>query len=226
MEVHEGEIVGVGGLQGQGSSSSSSPSSASCTRPDDHVDGKPTRIRSPRDALHAGIGLALVPEDRQNQGLLLPKSVRENLTLAVARRFARYGLLDLRQERALVAEAVRQLNIVLASPEQPVAKPLRRQPAEGRDREAAAHARAVLLLYDLTRGVDVGTKGEIFHLMRDLAAQGYAILFFSTDMQGLVHVADRVAVLAGGRVSALLEGDAITEEAIIRASIAAEAEAA
>jgi ribose transport system ATP-binding protein len=227
VEVHQGEIVGVGGLQGQGqlelflSLFGVLHASGTIT-----VDGKPTRIRSPRDALHAGIGLALVPEDRQNQGLLLPKSVRENLTLAVARRFARYGLLDLRQERALVAEAVRQLNIVLASPEQPVAS------LSGGNQQKVVIAKLlltrarVLLLYDLTRGVDVGTKGEIFHLMRDLAAQGYAILFFSTDMQELVHVADRVAVLAGGRVSATLEGDAITEEAIIRASIAAEDEAA
>jgi len=146
--------------------------------------------------------------------------VRENLTLAVARRFARHGLLDLRQERALVRDAVRQLNIVLATPEQPVAS------LSGGNQQKVVIAKLlltkarVLLLYDLTRGVDVGTKGEIFHLMRDLAGEGYAILFFSTDIQELVHVADRVAVLADGRVSALLEGDAITEEAIIRASIA------
>jgi ribose transport system ATP-binding protein len=221
LDVQEGEIVGIGGLQGQGqlelflSLFGVLRASGRIT-----VGGKQVRIHSPRDALHAGIGLALVPEDRQNQGLLLPKSVRENMTLAVARRFARYGLLDLQQERALVDEAVRQLNIVLASPEQPVAS------LSGGNQQKVVIAKLlltqarILLLYDLTRGVDVGTKGEIFHLMRDLAAQGYAILFFSTDMQELVHMADRVAVLAGGRVSAILEGPAIAEEAIIRASIA------
>jgi ribose transport system ATP-binding protein len=221
LEVREGEIVGVGGLQGQGQLElflalfGVLRASGRVT-----VGGLPVRIHSPRDALRAGLGLALVPEDRQNQGLLLPKSVRENLTLAVARRFARYGLLDLRQERALVRDAVRQLNIVLATPEQPVSS------LSGGNQQKVVIAKLlltkarVLLLYDLTRGVDVGTKGEIFHLMRDLAGQGYAILFFSTDIQELVHVADRVAVLADGRVSALLEGEAITEEAIIRASIA------
>jgi ribose transport system ATP-binding protein len=221
LDVREGEVVGVGGLQGQGQLELFLALFGVLHAGGRiSVGGRPVRIRSPRDALHAGIGLALVPEDRQNQGLLLPKSVRENLTLAVARRFARYGLLDLRQERALVDEAVRQLNIVLATPEQPVAS------LSGGNQQKVVIAKLlltqarILLLYDLTRGVDVGTKGEIFQLMRDLAAQGYAILFFSTDMQELVHVADRVAVLAGGRVSALLEKDAITEEAIIRASIA------
>ena len=65
----------------------------------------------------------------------------------------------------------------------------------------------MLLLYDPTRGVDVGTKGEIFQLMRDLAAKGYAILFHSSDMPELVHVADRVLVLRNGRIAATLEGD-------------------
>jgi ribose transport system ATP-binding protein len=221
LDVRGGEIVGVGGLQGQGqlelflSLFGVLRASGRIT-----VGGAPARIHSPRDALRAGVGLALVPEDRQNQGLLPPKSVRENLTLAVARRFARYGILDLSQERALVREAVRQLNIVMATPEQPVAS------LSGGNQQKVVIAKLlltkarVLLLYDLTRGVDVGTKGEIFHLMRDLAGQGYTILFFSTDIQELVHMADRVAVLADGRVSALLEGEAITEEAIIRASIA------
>jgi ribose transport system ATP-binding protein len=220
VEVHDGEIVGVGGLQGQGqlelflSLFGVLRSSGEVL-----VAGKPARIGSPRQALDSGIGLALVPEDRQNQGLLLPKSVRENVTLAVSKRFARYGILDLHQERALVAEAIRQLNIVLASPEQPAGS------LSGGNQQKVVISKLlltrarVLLLYDLTRGVDVGTKGEIFALMRMLAAEGYAILFFSTDIQELVHVADRVAVMSDGRVSATLEGDAINEEQIIRASI-------
>jgi ribose transport system ATP-binding protein len=221
LDVREGEIVGVGGLQGQGQLELFlSLFGVLRAGGDVEVGGRRARIHSPRDALGAGIGLALVPEDRQNQGLLLPKSVRENITLAVARRFARYGVLDLGQERVLVRDAVRRLNIVLATPEQPVAS------LSGGNQQKVVIAKLlltkvrVLLLYDLTRGVDIGTKGEIFHLMRDLASQGYAILFFSTDIQELVHIADRVAVLAGGRVSALLDGTGITEEAIIRASIA------
>jgi ribose transport system ATP-binding protein len=221
LDVRAGEVVGVGGLQGQGQLELFlSLFGVLRARGQIEVDEKPVTIRSPRQALNAGIGLALVPEDRQNQGLLLPKSVRENLTLAVARRFAHYGVLDLAQERALVADAVRRLNIVLASPEQPVGS------LSGGNQQKVVIAKLlltqarVLLLYDLTLGVDVGTKGEIFLLIRQLAEDGYAILFFSTDMQELLHVADRVAVISDGAVSALLEGDDISEPAILRASIA------
>jgi ribose transport system ATP-binding protein len=220
VDVHEGEILGIGGLQGQGQLELFL-ALFGVLRARGHIEvgGKPARITSPRAALSAGVGLALVPEDRQNQGLLLPKSVRENITLAVTKRFARFGLLDLRQERALVGEAVRQLNIVLASPEQPVGS------LSGGNQQKVAIAKLllararVLLLYDLTRGVDVGTKGEIFQLMRKLAAEGYAIVFFSTDLQELVHLADRVAVMSDGRIVTVLEGDGIGEASILRASV-------
>jgi ribose transport system ATP-binding protein len=221
LDVHAGEVLGVGGLQGQGQLELFlSLFGVLHAHGRIEVGGKRVRISSPRQALNAGIGLALVPEDRQNQGLLLPKSVRENVTLAIARRFARFGILDLAQERALVADAIRQLNIVLASTEQPVGS------LSGGNQQKVVIAKLlltrarVLLLYDLTRGVDVGTKGEIFRLMRNLADEGYAILFFSTDMQELLHVADRVAVLSDGTVSGLLSGDEISEEAILRAAIA------
>jgi len=79
----------------------------------------------------------------------------------------------------------------------------------------------VLLLYDPTRGVDVGTKGEIFVLMRELAAKGYAILFYSSDLPELVHVADRVAVMRNGSIAAVLAGDAISEEGILKAAMSA-----
>lgn len=221
LEVREGEIMGVGGLQGQGQLELFlALFGVLRTKAHIEVNGQPVRIASPRQALHAGIGLALVPEDRHNQGLLLPKSVRENITLAVARRFARHGILDSRQERALVDEAIRQLRIVLADPEQPVGS------LSGGNQQKVVIAKLlltrarVLLLYDLTRGVDVGTKGEIFRLMRSLAAEGYSLLFFSTDTQELLHLADRITVLSDGRVSALLEGEALTEDRILRASIA------
>ena len=79
--------------------------------------------------------------------------------------------------------------------------------------------RASLLLYDPTRGVDVGTKSEIFQLMRDLAAKGYAILFYSSDLPELVNVADRVIVLRSGRVAATLGEGQLSEEAILRAAV-------
>lgn len=221
LDLHQGEILGIGGLQGQGQLELFL-ALFGVVRAQGHIEvhGKGTRIRSPRDALAARIGLALVPEDRQNQGLLLPKSVRDNLTLAATSTLARFGFVNVAAERQLVAEAVRTLNIALGSPDQPAGS------LSGGNQQKVVIAKLlsarsrILLLYDLTRGVDVGTKSEIFRLMRRLVADGYSILFFSTDMQELIHLSDRVAVLSDGKVSALLEGSAITEERIVRASIA------
>jgi len=145
--------------------------------------------------------------------------VRENLTLAVIKRFTERGLLNSRKEADLVKEMVDFLRIKAETPEQ-LAGTL-----SGGNQQKVIFGKMlltqarVLLLYDPTRGVDVGTKGEIFQLMRDLAAKGYAILFHSSDMPELVHVADRVLVLRNGRIAATLEAGRISEEAILGAAM-------
>jgi ribose transport system ATP-binding protein len=164
-----------------------------------------------------------VPEDRRGQGLLLAKSVRENLTLAVIRRMSKRGILQRDAEAALVREMVDFLRIKVSSPEQQA------DTLSGGNQQKVIFGKMlltearVLLLYDPTRGVDVGTKSEIFQLMRDLAAKGYAILFYSSDLQELVNVADRVMVLREGRVAAVLEGGDLSEGAILRAALFDEA---
>ena len=189
------------------------------------IDGQRCRIKTPRDALRAGIGLALVPEDRRNQGLLLPKPIRENIVLPILSQVARWGFLDTGAERRLAREAMQQLSVAARSMEQPVGS------LSGGNQQKVVIAKLlqtrarILLLYDLTRGVDVGTKADIFQLMRDLVARGYAILFYSTDLQELIHVADRVIVLSDGRITATLEGEEMTEEQILRASFVAVAAA-
>ena len=169
--------------------------------------GKPVAIRSPRQALGPRLGLAMVPEDRRQQGLLLSKSIRENLTLSVIPRFSRSAFSIAGREQRLVDEMMQFLRIKATTPEQ-LAGTL-----SGGNQQKVIFGKMlltearVLLLYDPTRGVDVGTKGEIFQLMRDLAAKGYAILFYSSDLPELVHVADRVMVLRNGRVAVTLAGD-------------------
>ena len=221
LSLHAGEILGVAGLQGHGQRELFlALFGALRSRGRISVWGKPIVIRDPHHALSAGVGMALLPEDRRLQGLLLGKSVRENLVLAILPRMARYGLLDLRREGALVADAVKRLRVKVATPEQPAGT------LSGGNQQKVVLAKLlltqarILLFYDPTRGVDVGTKAEIFVLMRDLAAQGYAILFYSTDLPELTHLADRVAVLSYGRVAAVLEGEAIDEAAILRATLA------
>ena len=220
FDLREGEVLGVGGLQGHGQRElfqalfGAARSSGSLV-----LWGKETEINSPRRALRGPSGVALVPEDRRGQGLLLTKSVRENLTLSVIHRFSRGGLLQGKREAMLVNEMVDFLRIKAATPEQPAGT------LSGGNQQKVIFGKMlltearILLLYDPTRGVDVATKGEIFGLMRDLGAKGYAILFYSSDLNELVHVADRVMVLRDGRIAAMLEEGQISEELILRTAV-------
>ncbi|MBA3518742.1 MAG: sugar ABC transporter ATP-binding protein, partial [Rhizobiales bacterium] len=219
LDLREGEILGIAGLQGHGQRELFQ-ALFGVARPRGEIEvwGKPAEMRGPRHAL-GRLGIAMVPEDRRNQGLLLSKSVRENLTLSVIPRFSRFGLLNAARERALVDEMMGFLRIKAGTPEQ-LAGTL-----SGGNQQKVIFGKMlltqarILLLYDPTRGVDVGTKGEIFQLMRDLAGKGYAILFYSSDLAELVHVADRVAVMRNGRVAATLDGEAVSEQRILRAAM-------
>jgi ribose transport system ATP-binding protein len=217
LDLREGEVLGVAGLQGHGQRELfQSLFGISRARGALEVWGRPLTLRSPRDALTGRDGIALVPEDRRNHGLLLSKSVRENLTLSVLPRFTRFGLVNAGRERAIVDEMLRSLQIKVGAPEQ-LAGTL-----SGGNQQKVIFGKMlltqsrILLLYDPTRGIDVGTKGEIFRLMRDLAAKDYAILFYSSDLPEIVHVADRVAVLRNGRLAATLSGEDISEHRILR----------
>jgi ribose transport system ATP-binding protein len=221
LDLRAGEVLGVAGLQGHGQRELFQ-SLFGISRAHGSIElwGKATTIHSPRQALRGRDGLALVPEDRRTHGLLLSKSVRENLTLAVVPQFSWFGLLNVQKERRLVAEMVRTLQIQAGTPDQ-LAGTL-----SGGNQQKVIFGKMlltqsrILLLYDPTRGIDVGTKGEIFKLMRDLAAQNYAILFYSSDLQEIVNVADRVAVLRNGKLAAILEGDAMSEHQILHEAMA------
>jgi ribose transport system ATP-binding protein len=222
LDVFAGEILGVGGLQGQGQAQLFLTLYGAHPMREGSLElmGEPVRIRSVRDALSAG--LALVPEDRRRQGLLLTKPLRENLTLAVLRQMSRFGVIDRRRESAAVSEAIARFQIVARDSEQEV------QWLSGGNQQKVLIAKLlmtkarILLLFDVTRGVDVGTKPQIFGFMRELASSGYSILFYSTDASELAAMADRVAVMAEGRIVATLDGSGLTEEAILRAAVQAD----
>jgi ribose transport system ATP-binding protein len=220
LDLKEGEVLGIGGLQGHGQRELfQALFGIGKSKGSLDLWGKRKTISNPRQALVGSEGLALVPEDRRNHGLLLGKSVRENLTLSVVSRFTRFGLTDAKRERVLVDEMIAALHIKAGTPEQQAGT------LSGGNQQKVIFGKMlltqarILLLYDPTRGIDVGTKGEIFQLMRDLAAKGYAILFYSSDLPELVHVADRVAVLRNGRLAAVLEGEDISERQILRAAM-------
>jgi ribose transport system ATP-binding protein len=217
LELRRGELVGVGGLDGQGQADLFlglfGVRRASGTI---ELDGRSVSPASPAAALDAGI--ALVPEDRAAEGLCLTLGIRDNLVLSSLRSVSRLGFVSRVRERVLVDRAVLDLQITMREPREPVGA------LSGGNQQKVLLARvlarkpSLLLLYDATRGVDVGTKAEIYRLMREQAAAGVAVLFYSSDAAELANLADRVLVLHDGRVGAELAG-AITEEEIVAAAV-------
>jgi ribose transport system ATP-binding protein len=218
LTLQKGEILGIGGLTGQGQEElfralyGVQPSDGQI-----ELEGKSVHIKSPSEALENNI--ALVPEDRATQGLLFPKPVSENISLSVLPKLLRFGLLDRSSERTMVRKAIDQFSIVVPDPADPV------QRLSGGNQQKVVLAKLlatqprVLMMFDSTRGVDVGTKAEIYSLLRELAEAGSSILWYSTDNDELINMCDRVLVLRQGQVEAELSEDLITEENIIRASV-------
>jgi ribose transport system ATP-binding protein len=222
LRVHAGEIVGIGGLAGQGHLELFLALFGSLRGAGGRiaVAGKPVRIRSPRDAKRRDAGIALVPEDRKTDGLLLGMSVRDNLTLSILSRLSRLGVLAGRAERGTAERMVRQLAVRTAGIAAPVGA------LSGGNQQKVLLGRwlltepRILLLYDVTRGVDVATKHEIYQLMTRLAAEeGRAILFYSSDAEELAELPHRVLVMREGRIAAELAPPEITAEQIVAAAI-------
>jgi ribose transport system ATP-binding protein len=222
LDLHRGEILGVGGLQGQGQRELfNALAGAAPARGEVAVDGREIQLGSPRRALAAGI--ALVPEDRQREGLLLDLPIRDNIALPVIERLAHAGFVDGRAEARMVDEVAQRLQITAGSWAREAGS------LSGGNQQKVVLAKTlvtgarVLLLYDATRGVDVGTKSEIFTLLHELAETGISTLFYSTDLQELTNVCDRVAVMADGRIGGMLAGPQLTEENVLRLSVGREA---
>jgi ribose transport system ATP-binding protein len=219
--VGRGEIVGLGGLDGQGQSELLFALFGLLRgiRGQTLIDGEPKRINNPVAAGRAGIDMALIPEDRKTEGLILPMSVGNNATLAVIDQVATFGMISPSRERAAVQQVIEQMRVKAASPRTPV------RDLSGGNQQKVVIGKWLLtkaqiyLLHDPTRGIDVGTKQEIYHLMRRLADDGASILFFSTELAELVGMCDRVLVLYEGRIFQELTGEDITEENIVAAAL-------
>jgi ribose transport system ATP-binding protein len=220
--LRRGEIVGVGGLAGQGQRDLFMTlfGARKLARGETRINGLPRRIRKPADAIRLGMGIALVPEDRKTEGLMLPMSVRDNLTLAVLGRVAFKGVLKRSTEQALVRRAVRRLNIRTSRPSvQEVAT------LSGGNQQKVLIGRwllaesDILLLYDITRGVDVGTKHDIYELMMELVAEGKSLLFYSSETEEMARLCHRILVMREGRIAAELDGSSADAEAIVAASL-------
>jgi len=221
FQLEKGEILGVGGLAGQGHRELFLTLFGvnRLTSGQIRIAGNPARIHSPHDAIRAGLGIALVPEDRKREGLLLPMSVRDNLTLPILDRISTAGVIRQRTEREMASRLIAQLQVRVANPVRPV------RTLSGGNQQKVLIGRwlladsRILLLYDITRGVDIATKHDIYDLMIRLAAEGRSILFYSSDTEELAHLSHRVLVLREGKVAAELDGPKIDAEDIVAASI-------
>ena len=221
LAVRRGEVVGLGGLDGQGQRELLLALFGVLRGLDGEVliDGERVAIDGPAAAREAGIGMALIPEDRKTEGLMLPMTVRDNLSFAALDRLTRAGIVDRGAERAALDDAVERLAIGGAGLDAPVGA------LSGGNQQKVVIAKwlvrepRIVLLNDPTRGIDVGTKQEIYRLMRGLADAGAAILFYSTDYAELIGCCDRVLVMYEGGVRAELAGAGITERALIGAAL-------
>jgi ribose transport system ATP-binding protein len=221
LSVRPGEVVGLGGLDGQGQRElllALFGVLAGCSG-EVLIDGKPVSIASPSAAKSSRIGMALIPEDRKTEGLMLPMSMRDNLSFASLDRISRGGIIDRAAEERLIDSMIDLLAIRAASMDVPVGA------LSGGNQQKVVIGKwlmrepRIILLNDPTRGIDVGTKQEIYQLLRRLADRGVAILFYSTDYDELIGCCDRVLVLYDGRIARELVGEAITERALIASAL-------
>jgi ribose transport system ATP-binding protein len=221
LRLSAGEVIGLGGLDGQGQRELLLALFGVLhgTTGEVLVDGRPVIITGPDVAKRADIGMALIPEDRKTEGLMLPMSVHDNLSFAALGTLSRWGTIDASAENEAVQRIVQLLAIRSDGTDMPAAS------LSGGNQQKLVigkwlmMAPRLLLLNDPTRGIDVGTKQEMYQLLRNLAHAGAAILFYSTDYDELIGCCDRVLVMYDGAIKRELTGTEITEHALISSAL-------
>ncbi len=229
FDVRRGEIVGLAGLVGSGRSEVAraifGADAVQAGQPDDlaaaDVEGEPLRLGSPRHAIAAGVALA--PEDRKKQGLLLELPQRDNVTLPHLAGLTRLGVTDPRRESVETAELLERLNVTPPDPALPV------QALSGGNQQKVLFAKwllrrpKVLILDEPTRGVDVGAKRAIYDLIVSLAADGMAVVVISSEVEEVLGLAHRVLVMHRGRITSHLSNNDLSPDAIVHASFGIDA---
>jgi erythritol transport system ATP-binding protein len=218
LELHAGEILGLYGLMGAGRTELMEVLAG--IRPD--AEGEvwlgERRLGNSTVADRIDAGIVLVPEDRKTDGLVPTLSVAHNMVLASLRNYLARFYLSARRERSAVDGMIRDLQVRVASPSQNIGS------LSGGNQQKVVVAKAlltgprVLLLDEPTRGIDVGAKSEIFQIMSRLAAQGYGVLFVSSELKEVMAMSDRILVLSRGALVAEFEGDRATEHDLVEAS--------
>jgi ABC-type sugar transport system ATPase subunit len=222
FELRAGEIVGLAGLIGSGRSEVARAIVGADRRDSGELemDGRPVKIRTPRDGVRAGV--VMLPEDRKTQGLLMLRSVVDNITLPHLPTVSWAGVVAPRRERRGAVELMRRIDVRAKGPGAKVVT------LSGGNQQKVLFAKwlfrppRVFIADEPTRGVDVGAKRAIWELIHDLAADGKAVLLISSEHEEVLGLAHRVLVMRGGSIVAELGPETMSEEALLRAAFATE----
>jgi ribose transport system ATP-binding protein len=219
FDAARGEILGFAGLVGAGRSEMAKAISGLEPSPEKEIflDSKKISVRSPRDAIDQGIFLA--PENRRTEGLVVEMSVRENISLPSLENFSAFGLINRRRETEIAKQQVDSLKVKTPGVETRVLN------LSGGNQQKVVLGKwlamipRVMILDEPTRGIDVGAKAEIYRLMRELADAGAVILMISSDMEEVLNVSDRIAVMHEGEISGVLERADCNEENVMQLAV-------
>ena len=200
LSIRGGEIVGIAGLMGSGRTSLAKAifGMQPLVTGEVRLKEKTVRISSPPEAVKAGV--AMIPEDRLTQGLVLQHSVADNMTLPIIDRVSRLGFVQEAKEQSLVGNYIKQLRVKTASPQKPV------RTLSGGNQQKVVLAKwlatdpLLLILDEPTAGVDIGSKTEIVEIIREFADRGRGVLVISSEPAELLALSDRILIMAGGRI--------------------------
>ncbi|MGI6020732.1 MAG: sugar ABC transporter ATP-binding protein [Lachnospiraceae bacterium] len=216
FEVRAGEVLGVTGLVGAGRSEVMQAifGLTSVDSGKIYLEGKEVHINKPADALE--LGIAYIPESRQTQGLVLKKSIRENILLPQLKKYTnKLGILNNAKMRDAADEWIKLLDVRPSDPNN-IAQAL-----SGGNQQKVVLAKwisteaKVLIVDEPTNGVDIGAKDEIHRILRDLAAKGTAVIVISSEMPEIMSISDRLMIMRRGRVSTFLDNENVTQEQIM-----------
>ncbi|MCB6203237.1 sugar ABC transporter ATP-binding protein [Extibacter muris] len=215
FQLHKGEILGLAGLVGAGRTETARMIFGAdiADAGEIFLNGKKTEFRNPSDAVALGIGL--VPEDRKEQGVILSKSIRENITLPIIKSIARGTVINRRKEDRILNVHKESLRIKTPSFRQKVGN------LSGGNQQKVvlskwlASGSRILIFDEPTRGIDVGAKQEIYTLMNELTEKGISIIMISSEMEEIMGMSDRILVLCEGRATGILERHEFSQEHIM-----------
>jgi ribose transport system ATP-binding protein len=216
FSVGRGEVLGIAGLVGAGRSEVARAifGVEEALETEVALDGKTLRIKEPQDAISHGI--YLVPEDRRLSGLIVDFNVRENISLPNLESFSSAKIINFTKEAKAALEACKAINIKTPTPE------MRAANLSGGNQQKVVLAKwltfrpRVLIFDEPTRGIDVGAKSEIYELIRGLAAKGVSVIVISSEMEEVLGISDRIAVMHEGRLTGILNRAEFSEEAVMR----------